>query len=222
MKSVKVSVLIPVYNAELYIGRCIRSLLNQTLNVDDYELIVIDDGSTDNTESVIKSYIGDLRYYKNKKNSGLPSALNLGIKKSRGQFVVRVDSDDWVHPEYLNTLSLALKLNNHLDAVACDYYLVNNNQEILEYKNCKKDPIGCGVMFKIQQLISLGLYDKNFLIKEDEDLIIRFNKKYNVTRIPIPLYKYRKHEKNMTNDDSQVLKYSKKIKKKHKKHKKHK
>ena len=49
MKSVKVSVLIPVYNAELYIGRCIRSLLNQTLNVDDYELIVIDDGSTDNT-----------------------------------------------------------------------------------------------------------------------------------------------------------------------------
>ena len=57
MKSIKVSVLIPVYNAELYIGRCIRSLLNQTLNVDDYELIVINDGSTDNTESVIKSYI---------------------------------------------------------------------------------------------------------------------------------------------------------------------
>ena len=69
-------------------------------------------------------------------------------------------------------------------------------------------------MFKIQQLISLGLYDKNFLIKEDEDLIIRFNKNYNVTRVPIPLYKYRKHEKNMTNDESQVLKYSKKNKKK--------
>ena len=105
--------------------------------------------------------MGDIRYYKNKKNFGLPKTLNTGIKKSKGQFIVRVDADDWVHPEYLNTLSLALKLNDHLDAIACDYFIVSENQEKNKIKNCEKDPIGCGIMFKTQQLIKIMFMMKN-------------------------------------------------------------
>ena len=103
-KSVQVSILVPVKNAELYIGRCLRSLLNQSFDRDNYEIILINDGSTDNTEQALKMFMGDIIYVKNKKNKGLPASLNIGINKSRGQYVVRVDADDWVHPEFVNIL----------------------------------------------------------------------------------------------------------------------
>ena len=99
MKSVHVSVIVPVYNSELYIGRCIRSLLNQSINPENYEIILINDGSSDNTKKAIEPFVGDLIIIENKKNLGLPASLNKGIKKARGQFIVRVDSDDYVHVE---------------------------------------------------------------------------------------------------------------------------
>ena len=146
------------------------------------------------------------------KNFGLPKTLNTGIKKSKGQFIVRVDADDWVHPEYLNTLSLALKLNDHLDAIACDYFIVSENQEKIKLKNCEKDPIGCGIMFKTQQLIKIGVYDEKFLAREEEDLAKRFKEKFKISRLPIPLYQYRLHGKNMTKNKKLMKKYKKDLK----------
>lgn len=216
MRSPKISVLIPVYNGELYIGRCIRSLLNQTIENQEYEIIVINDGCKDNTEAVLKNFMGDIRYYKNKKNLGLPKSLNLAIKKSKGQFVVRVDADDWVHPEYLNILSLSLKLNNELDAVACDYFIVDENQEKIELRNCEKNPIGCGIMFKSQQLIKIGVYDEKFLAREDEELAKRFKNFFSITRLPIPLYQYRQHNNNLTKNKKIMKKYKFVLKKKFK------
>ena len=94
MRSVQISVIIPVFNQEKYIGRCIRSLLKQTLLEDDYELIVINDASTDNSRDALVPFMDDIRYYENDKNLGLPSSLNIGIKQAKGQFIVRVDADD--------------------------------------------------------------------------------------------------------------------------------
>ena len=85
-KSVIVSVLVPAYNAELYIGRCIRSLLNQTLSDESYEIIVVNDFSKDNTKKVISTFTGDIRYFENKKRLGLPGSLNFATKKARGIF----------------------------------------------------------------------------------------------------------------------------------------
>ena len=197
-KSIQVSVIIAAKNAELYIGRCIRSLINQSFDNDNYEIIVINDGSSDRTPEALKQFMGDIIYIKNKKNIGLPGSLNKGIKKARGQYIVRVDADDWVNPQFLNLLYHHLNLNMELDAVACDYQIVNNQQKILSYENCEKKPIGCGIMFKYSNLIEIGLYDKKFLAREEEELIHRFKKKYKVTRIPVPLYRYRKHENNLT------------------------
>ena len=114
MKSISVSVIVPVHNGELYIGRCIRSLLNQTLNRDSYEIIVVNDASDDKTKQALSSFRGEIRYFENNKKLGLPGTLNVAIKQSKGQFIVRVDSDDYVHSEYLNILSLHLSLNNNL------------------------------------------------------------------------------------------------------------
>ena len=215
MRSVQVSVIIPVHNQEKYVGRCIRSLLKQTFPEDDYELIIINDGSTDKTFDVLKPFMGDIRYHENEEQLGLPASLNIAIKKARGQFIVRVDGDDFVHWDYLKILAMHLQLNHDIDAIACDYQLVNDQQDILDQINCLEEPIGCGIMFRLDQLIDIGLYDEGFLIREDEDLRIRFLKKYSITRVHLPLYRYRRHENNITGNESDMQTFEKKLKKKH-------
>ena len=177
-KSLQVSVIVPSYNSQNYIGRCLRSLLNQAFDQDQYEIIVINDGSKDKTKEALKTFLGDIVYLENKKNKGLPASLNKAIKNSRGQYIVRVDSDDWVHPQFINILYHHLNLNSKID---------------------------------------IGLYDKKFLAREEEDLIHRYKKKYTVTRVPIPLYRYRKHNSNLTKNKDLMKKYLNKIKTKHKK-----
>tara|TARA_Y100001970_G_scaffold188269_1_gene228993 strand:- start:190 stop:840 length:651 start_codon:yes stop_codon:yes gene_type:complete len=211
MKSVQVSVIVPSYNAELYIGRCIRSLLKQSLSQEDFEIIVINDSSKDNTKNALLPFVGDIVLIENKRNLGLPSSLNKGIKKARGQFIVRVDSDDYVHVDFLKILSLHLQLNHSIDAIASDYLLVNNDQDVIKEMNCLKDPIGCGIMFRLKHLIELGLYNTKFLRREDEELMNRFKIKYNISRVAIPLYRYRRHENNITNDKKSMKKYKKKL-----------
>ena len=211
MKSVQVSVIVPSYNAELYIGRCIRSLLKQSLSQEDFEIIVINDASKDNTKNALLPFVGDIVLIENKRNLGLPSSLNKGIKKARGQFIVRVDSDDYVHVDFLKILSLHLQLNHSIDAIASDYLLVNNDQDVIGEMNCLKNPIGCGIMFRLKHLIELGLYNSKFLRREDEELMNRFKIKYNISRVAIPLYRYRRHENNITNDKKTMKKFKKKL-----------
>jgi glycosyltransferase involved in cell wall biosynthesis len=215
MRSVQVSVIIPVFNQEQYIGRCIRSLLKQTLPEEDYELIVINDGCKDNTVSAITPFMGEIRYYTNDKQLGLPASLNIGLRKARGQFIVRVDADDYVHWDFLKILTMHLQLNHDIDAIACDYQLVNSQQDILIQVNCMEKPIGCGIMFKLDHLIDVGLYDPNFLVREEEDLRIRFLKKYDISRVQLPLYRYRQHENNITNNVEHMKKFKEKLNHKH-------
>lgn len=78
------------------------------------------------------------------------------------------------------------------------------------------DPIGCGIMFRIEQLIDIGLYDDGFLSHEDKDLRIRFEKKYSIHRVELPLYRYRRHDSNMTNDSELMDERMKSLREKHK------
>ena len=104
-----------------------------------------------------------------------------------------------------------LNLNNNMDAIACDYLLVDDHQNVLSHENCLDKPIGCGIMFKLDKLIDIGLYDEEFLAREDEELSLRFTKKYKIERVALPLYRYRKHESNLTNNKKQMEKFSKKL-----------
>jgi glycosyltransferase involved in cell wall biosynthesis len=210
-----VSIIIPAHNQEKYIGRCLRSAINQTLDEADYEIIVINDGSVDRTEYALELFRDEITLINNLSQVGLPAALNRGIHAAKGQFIVRVDADDYVHAEYLNILSLYLKLNKDIDAVACDYYLVDEHENLLAQKNCTEEPIGCGIMFRVNQLIDIGLYDEDFLSREEEDLRIRFEKKHAINRIRLPLYRYRRHDTNMTNDTERMNESSVTLKDKH-------
>lgn len=209
MKLPLISVIIPVHNQQNYLGRCLRSILDQSLAKSDYEIIVIDDGSTDNSKSIYNIFLDNIILIKHKKNLGLPSALNKGIKCAKGRFFIRLDADDYVHHEYLKILSLFLSLNDDIDAVACDYQLVDKNEKVIEIKNCMDFPIGCGIMFRQSHIVELGMYDEKQLIHEEKDLRSRFLNKYNIKRVELPLYRYRKHENNMTNNKELMSHYEK-------------
>ena len=102
--------------------------------------------------------------------------------------------------------------SEEIDAVSCDYLVVNDQEKIISKENCLKKPIACGIIFKTSHLISLGLYNEKFLLKEDEELRKRYEKKYKILRLQLPLYRYRRHEKNITNNRRRLKKYSKLLK----------
>ena len=195
-----ISVLVPVHNQEKYIGRCLRSLLAQNLPRESFEIIVIDDGSTDRTPYALELFKDAITLIRNETNLGLPASLNRGIRKSSAACVVRVDSDDYVNANFLNLLSMFLASNHYMDAIACDYLMVDDHEEVIVRRNCLQDPIACGIMFRIEQLIDIGLYDENFLLHEERDLRFRFLQKYSIHRLELPLYRYRQHAANMTNN----------------------
>ena len=105
--------------------------------------------------------------------------------------------------------------NKYMDAVACDYLLVDDEEEVLERKNCLEDPIGCGIMFKSSHLFEIGLYDEDFQLNEERELRHRFEKKYQIHRLELPLYRYRRHQNNITNDLESLEHHAKKLKAKH-------
>ncbi len=199
MESKVISVVIPVYNQEKYVERCLRSVFNQNIDKDLYEVIVVNDGSTDNSLKILEKYSDLINLINHEKNKGLPSALNNGIQSCKSKYVVRVDSDDYVNSNFLNFLYSYISINE-VDAVACDYLLVDENENIISKKNCNTDPIGCGIMFQYDHLINLGLYNENFLINEEIEFRNRFTKNYKINRLEIPLYRYRQHDTNITKD----------------------
>ena len=212
--NIQISVIIPVFNQERFIGRCLRSILSQSMDQKDYEVIVIDDCSRDNTLRAMDRFLEDVILIKQKENKGLPTALNTGIKKAKGRFIIRLDSDDYVHFVYLNILSLFMKMNSNVDAVSCDYLEVDDKEKIIDRHYYEENPIGCGIMFRIEQLIEIGLYNEEQLWHEERELMDRFLKKFIVYHIQFPLYRYRQHDKNMTKNDEMMEKFnSKRLKK---------
>lgn len=212
-KNIKVSVIVPIFNQGKYLGRCLRSLVSQSMNADEYEIIVVNDGSSDDTDDVINSFKEKIIVIKNEKNIGLPASLNKGLKKSIGKYIVRVDADDYVNLDFLKFLYTYINENKNFDAVACDYYLVNKNEDIIKRNNCLKIPIGCGIIFRSDQLFNIGLYNPRFFLHEEKELMSRFLKKYKVYRLEIPLYRYRRHDDNITNNKKKSSLFLKKIKK---------
>jgi glycosyltransferase involved in cell wall biosynthesis len=215
----KVSVIVAVYNQERFIGRCLRSLLHQTIPHDTYEIIVVNDGSTDKTSYALELFCDPsdsvVQVITNEINIGLPASINRGIKAARAPYIVRVDSDDFVNSNFINFLHFYLENNIHADAVACDYLLLNDTENVLEQCDCQKKPIACAIMFRKEQLFDIGLYDEQFHYHEERELRIRFEQKYKVYHLGVPLYRYRRHDSNITNDHKEMEEYRQAIIRKH-------
>ncbi|MBK8982291.1 MAG: glycosyltransferase family 2 protein [Ignavibacteria bacterium] len=212
----QVSVIITCHNYARYLSRAIRSALNQSLDRKEYEIIVVDDGSTDETRKVMKTYGKNIRPVLLDTNIGLAAARNEGIKAALGRFVVNLDADDYIDENLLLMETIFMNLNSSWDAVSCDYFLVDENEKHIERISGRDKPIACGVMFRTDLLFEIGLYDEKFKMREEEDLRLRFEKNHKIHNIELPLYRYRKHNDNMTNNSRGMNKYKKVLDTKHK------
>lgn len=124
----KLSIIIPVYNVEKYVEKCIRSCIEQNISFEIYEIIIVNDGSTDESLRIIKSFYKEIPNIKliNQRNCGLSVARNVGLGLARGEYVWFVDSDDWILPCCLETL-----INNliDLDVLALNYLKVSEGMD---------------------------------------------------------------------------------------------
>lgn len=160
----KVSIIVPIYNEENNLRKCIESLINQTYK--NLEIILINDGSTDNSKEIIDSYKDKRIVAIHKKNTGIGDTRNTGIDKSTGDYIMFVDSDDYIE---LNCVEILLKnLNeNKSDLVISNYYLdtpsktYEMNLKIFNSINIKED---CDLLCKINLSPWIKLYKKDLLI----------------------------------------------------------
>lgn len=212
-----VSLVITTYNYWRYVERAIRSALQQSLSDSEMEIIVVNDASTDRTAEILENYTKLVRVYNLEENVGLSQARNFGIGKARGQFVIFLDADDYLHKDTLFIQKTFLTENNKIDAVSINYYLVDERGTHIEAISAEEKPIACGIMFRKDLLYDIGMYDQSFRAREEEDLRIRFLKNNHIHNIPLPLYRYRMHGSNLTKNKDEMDKFALKLKQKHSK-----
>ena len=212
-----ISLIITAHNYAQYVERAIRSALDQSLGNSEYEILVINDASTDHTSEVLENYQEEVRVFNLEQNLGLAGARNFGIQKAKGQFIIFLDADDYIHRDLLKVQKLFLEENTKLDAVSTDYYLVNERGERIEHVCAEEKPIACGIMFRKDFLYNIGLYDEKFRAREEEDLRIRWTEQYNIYNLIVPLYRYRMHDANLTKNTSAMEEHRELLDSKHKK-----
>lgn len=217
MTSPTLSVLLPVYNAELYLRQAIDSVLSQTFT--DFELLLLNDGSTDGSEKIIENYKDPrIHYIKNERNMGLIATLNKGLQLARGKYIARMDSDDVCHPERFQKQVQLLETSD-TDVVASTVQMMDAGghplaawnadlahltptsiQSFLPKDNCIAHP---SVMGRASILQSYA-YQTNQTEAEDYDLWLRLvadGKK--ICKIQEPLLHYRFLQTGLTRKEKQ-------------------
>ncbi|HYK77843.1 MAG TPA: glycosyltransferase family A protein [Daejeonella sp.] len=183
-----VTVLMSVYNSEKYLKEAIRSILNQTYR--DFEFIIIDDGSSDNSRDIIEQFAAEdprIVFVKNHQNMGLGASLNRGIKLASGKYIARQDADDLSAP---NRLSVQLKHaleNQEVDIIGSDCYEIDIYDNIIfenRHHSAQNDFMGNllsrkgifahgSAFLKKDKLLEVGLYDSRFYFTQDIELWLR-------------------------------------------------
>lgn len=200
-----VSVIMSVYNAEKYLAQAIDSILQQTFQ--NFEFIIIDDGSIDSSLDIIKDYRKKderIIVIENKKNCGLGFSLNRGIKIAKGKYIARQDADDISFNNRLEIQYNFMEDNQEIDLLGCDNYLIDINGELFR-KNSMKNFEAIKILKKRLKIFShgtafmksdtlkkLGGYNEDLYYAQDRDLWCRYvlNEK-KIARIRLPLYKFR-------------------------------
>lgn len=206
----KISVLITSLNYGDYIEGAIKSVLAQNYPRELFEIIVIDAGSTDKTESILMKYGSSLKVIYQRDKLGLAAGCNLGIKASSGEYIIRLDADDVFCKDILFIESLFLDENPSIEFVYADYLVEKGNNvkrvllppfdvdEIFQ----RGDFLGGGTMYRKSVFTKYGYYDEDMSSIENYELIIRYLK-HGVTgfHVKLPLFIYNHHESSMSTNE---------------------
>lgn len=210
-----VSIIIPVYNAEKYISDTISSVLTQTHQ--DWEMIIVDDGSTDNSMTKIKQYSQNDSRIKIilKTNSGVSDSRNAGILISKGDFIAFLDADDvWLDANLENKIEYLKSNNAHAVYSDCEVIDENSNAKNILFKTKEKPTLDdilllegnyitapSGTIFKKEVFNTIGLFDEKLSNNADQDIWIRLlANNFEIALLNNKLWKYRVHSNNMSSN----------------------
>lgn len=217
----KISIIIPTYNGGIFIKRTIESVLNQTFT--DWELLIVDDCSTDNTTNIVKEFIekdNRIKLFKTEKNSGCPATpKNIGIENAQGEYVAFLDHDDeWLPEKLEKQLFIFNKSNKSKLGIVSSYITIKDNQtgRILSRHRSfpKKNPlqklvqhnffITCSSMIIKKSVFNkVGVFDNKFKVSDDWDMWLRMTKAdYEFEVVPEYLVNYFTHENNLSNNNN--------------------
>jgi glycosyltransferase involved in cell wall biosynthesis len=205
----RISAIIPAFNgASRYLDRAIGSVLAQTYR--DRELIVVDDGSTDETGRLVLRF-PQARYFRRAENGGQAAARNDGARLAGGEFLAFLDQDDLWEPLFLAEALSALEKAPDAALVHADGYQVNESNEVLEYDAAMKhhasitqilrgghDVATSGSLLRRACFEAVGGYDATLPVWEDIDLAIRLYRRYPLLHLPKPLYRHRVYGHNVS------------------------
>lgn len=225
MGDIKVTVYIPVYNYGKYVGKAIESVFKQTLK--NWELLVINDGSTDETEKILKKYEPyDRVTIVNQENKGLTVTCNIALRLAKGEYFIRLDSDDYLDENALLVMSHFLDENPETGLVYPDYYLIDEHGEIVSVERRAKagdkadilldmPAHGACTMFRKRVLLEMGGYNEGITCQDGYDIWLRFIEMYKIGNVNLPLFYYRQHGGSLTENSKKILETRQKIKRIH-------
>jgi len=200
----KVSIVLPTYNGAKYLRQSIDSCLNQTY--ENIELIIVYDGSMDETPDIIKSYQNErIKCIRHETNRGLPHALNTGFSKATGDYLTWTSDDNYYAQEAIDSMIALLQMNKKIDFVYANYYVINGDGAVLQSvsvgpsKNLKEyNCIGPCFLYRRKIYEVIGEYDPNALLAEDYEYWIRVFKRFGMKKLEESIYFHRLHPHSLT------------------------
>jgi CMP-N-acetylneuraminic acid synthetase len=219
-----VTIYIPNYNYADYLDKSIQSVLSQTFQ--GFELIIIDDGSTDSSREIIKRYENSEKtYIVFQQNKGLNRTNNIALKLARGKYILRLDADDYMDIHALEIMVNELERYPDSAMVFPDYYLIDEEENIIgqvrrhDFSNdvslFDQPAHGACTLIRRDVLLSLGGYDEAFKCQDCYDLWLKIIPDYKVINVNLPLFYYRQHPKSLTKNEARILRTRAEIKAKH-------
>lgn len=213
-----VSVVVPCYNQAQFLAPALQSILAQSFS--DWEVLLVDDGSTDQTRSVAAEFTDPRIRYLHQENRGLAAARNSGIRAARSEIIALLDSDDVWEPEFLGRMHACLDSNPAAVAAYCGHRYIDSSGETVGTPSPKIVPAECfhlaligegnwivpsAVIFRKSPAEMVGLFDESLKALEDTDLWIRLSAQNSFIGLNETLVKYRLHETNMSKDPERMV-----------------
>ena len=209
-----VTVYVTNFNYANYIEQSIESVLAQTYK--NFELIIIDDGSTDNSREIINCYIEktNIRVIF-QENKGLIASNNIAVRAAQGKYIMRLDADDYLDDNALLVLVNAIEKSDDIALIFPDYYYVDADGQVTGQERrhdfqaqvtlLDQPAHGACTLIRRNCLLEVGGYSPEFTCQDGWDLWLKLTESYSVGNVNLPLFYYRRHETNLTNDTDRLL-----------------
>jgi len=201
------SIVMCVYNTEKYLRQAVESVLNQTLS--DFEFLILDDASTDNSYEILKKYEkkdNRIKLYRNEQNSGFTKSLNKIISHAKTEYILKMDSDDISHPQRAGKMYSILEKEPDIALVSHGYEKIDENgkaigkqvgieaPEIIREGLLGVSGLGGAFMFRRSAYIEVGGVDERYRYAQDYDFELKLSERWKVYSVPETLYQHRVHE----------------------------